>query len=152
MRSFLLLPLALVISGCAPAEPKTENTLPVATSELDHMHCDHAHAESFPELVILLVKMNDTIRESFASGDAKTADDTLHEIGHQLEDVSSMVKKTSLTEEQQIEVGVAAEKLLDLFGGIDEKVHRSEEPGYDAVSAEISELFQTLQKFAEESK
>lgn len=169
MRSFGMLVglaagacLGLVLVGCAPKSTDTDtatvtpsDSAAVTTDDLVHVEDGgegHKHAATYAEAVTMLTGLRDQIRDAFAKGDALAADPAVHEIGHALEDVSELAKGASLSEEDQVAVGVAVEKLLDAYGAIDEKIHSSEEVKYDEVAGEIDSAMETLTKYAGEAK
>lgn len=147
--------LGVASIGCAPSattETADGTKPPVATEELEHMHDDHAHAETYPEVVAQIEKMNADISAAFAAGKGMDADSQVHEIGHALEDVTMLAGKASLSEEAKAEVGVAVESLLDAFGKIDEKLHGGDGVDYDQVAGEITTAMDTLKKHVGETK
>lgn len=158
--------MGLISVGCSPrptdappvttdTTPATADTSPVTTDDLVHVEdggADHKHAETYVEAVAMLTEYRDQIRDSFAKGDALAADPAVHEIGHTLEDVTALANSSSLSEEDQVAVGVAVEKLLDAYGAIDEKIHSNEEVKYDEVAGEIDSAMETLTKYADQLK
>jgi hypothetical protein len=146
--------LAMVGCGPAPTEtPAAKNQPPVAADELEHLHDgDHKHAATYPEAITMLEGMRDKIRDAFAKGEAQSADETVHEIGHALEDVTELAKKASFSEEDQVAVGTAVESLLDAFGKIDDKLHGGDGVDYDQVATDIDAAFETLKKFVPATK
>jgi len=146
---------ALVVCGaigCTPPASNNTITPPVATEELDHMHGDHKHAATYAEAISMIETMNTEISTAFADGKPMAADETVHSIGHTLEDVTSLAKKALMSEEDQNAIGVAVETLLDAFGKVDEKLHGGEGADYSAVADEVNTAMETLKKFASESK
>lgn len=146
---------SLSMVGCAPSAPEATatNKPPVAADDLEHVHDEnHVHAETYPEAITQLEAMRDTIRDAFAKGEAQAADETVHEIGHALEDVTALAKKASLSEEDQVAVGTAVEALLDAFGKIDEKLHGGDGVDYDQVATDIDAAFETLKKYVSAAK
>lgn len=145
-----LLTGSLVMVGCGSSTTETPvvNKPPMAADELEHVHDEeHAHASTYPEAVTMLEGMRDKIRDAFAKGDGQSADETVHEIGHALEDVTELAKKASLSEEDQVAVGTAVESLLDAFDKIDSKLHGGDGVDYDQVAADIDAAFETLKKY-----
>jgi hypothetical protein len=142
--------MGIAAIGCSPAptDMATGNKPPVSADELEHMHDDHDHAETYPDAVAQIEKLNTEISASFAAGKGAEADSQVHAIGHALEDVPALAKKTTLSEEDQTAVGVAVETLLDAFGKIDEKLHGGDGVDYDQVAGDITSALETLKKFA----
>ena len=146
----------LVTLGCTPpaaVESTTTNKPPMAADELEHAHDgDHVHAATYPEAVAMVDGLREKIRDAFAKGEGMSADSSVHEIGHVLEDMTMLAKKASLSDADQVEVGTAVESLLDAFGKIDEKLHGGDGVDYDKVATEIDAAFVTLKKFTGETK
>ena len=146
--------IGLVSIGCAP--PST-NKPPIAADDLEHVddhsgEADHKHPETYAEAVSMVSASRDQIRDAFAKGDTAAADTVVHEIGHTLEDVTGLAKKAALSEEDQVAVGLAVEKLLDAYGVIDEKLHGKQEVKYEESAAEIDSALQTLESFVNKAK
>lgn len=147
---------AMGLIGCAPStktETAASNKPPVSTEELEHMHSDdHAHASTYAEAITHIEKLNTDISAAFTAGKGVDADAQVHEIGHALEDVISLAKKSALSEEDQVAVGTAVESLLDAFGKIDEKLHGGDGANYEDVATDITTAMDVLKKFVGEPK
>ncbi len=155
-RISLSLPLMMCLAvgwlcvGCAPeaVEPTPVNKPPVAADDLEHVHDEaHVHPDTYAGAITALEGIRDEVKEAFGKGEPAAADESVHEMGHLLEDLGNLAKKASLSEADQMLVNESVEKLLDAFGKIDAKLHGGEGSDYDQVSADIDSAFETLKKF-----
>tara|TARA_R110002073_G_scaffold5624_28_gene34734 strand:- start:9617 stop:10219 length:603 start_codon:yes stop_codon:yes gene_type:complete len=88
------------------------------------VHLDHAEMpDTYADSVKLLGEMRDKIRDGFAAGNVEEADGPLHEVGHLLEHIETLVAKSSLSDDQKKQAANAIESLFDSFGEVDARVH-----------------------------
>lgn len=134
--SFVVLGWLAFVAGCAP---KSDTAANGHTTEAAHEHGDeeHHHPETYAEAITLLGEMRTKIRDAFAKEDIDTAHGPLHDIGHILEDLPELAEKHGHVDEALAVVKEESEKLLDLFGKVDAKLHGDEGAAYDEVSADI---------------
>ncbi len=129
----------LLFNGCSGTSSSATDT---------HAHNEDHHApETLADGVKELIELRDTIRDSFAKKDLKLADESLHEIGHLLEEVPGLALKASLTKEQSETLKKTTDELFDLFGKIDEKMHGGKGMSYEEAAAKIDAAIKALRPF-----
>lgn len=172
---FLVAFYCTLVSGCGetkPPEIANSNSVTGHQDEHDtHSHEGHEHKtvidaaqagldvdslphleeaelpESLPNSVIVLTGMRDTIRDGFKAGDIEKADGPLHEVGHLLEHIEDLAKKSSLTDAEKKQISDVIESLFKDFGLVDERVHdKKGEKGkpYSEVADSIDAAIKTL--------
>jgi hypothetical protein len=97
------------------------------------------------EAVSLLVATRNKVRDAFAQDDIETAHGPLHDVGHLLEDLPGLAEKHGHVDDALAVVKEESDKLLDLFGKVDAKLHGDEGSTYDEVSAEIDASIERLE-------
>lgn len=148
--------VALICAGCDDAGT-ADSQSPAANTDGDHDHNGHSHShddepETVAEAVKILSEIRDEIRDAFKEDKAGDAHDPLHEVGHVLEDLESLVGKSELSDEDKTEAKEAVNTLFDLFTKIDDKYHGKEGAEYDDVADKIDEAIKTLESKAEPSE
>lgn len=135
-----LLSISLWTFGCAP---ESQSDVPLTADDIGHHDHDHdhghGHAETLGGAVTALTELRDGVSKAFADGDEDAAHGPLHEVGHLLEQVSSLAASSELSAEAKAGVEKNVDALFDLFGAVDKKMHGDEEGGkdYKDVSKEI---------------
>ena len=117
----------------------------------DHAHDEHAEeSKTYAEAVEKVEAARDTIRDSLAAGEKDKADTALHALGHVLEAVPELAKKSTLSAEDQEAVKKDVEELFDLFGKLDEQIHGNLEITYDTfgekIDAAVTRLHERIEK------
>lgn len=137
-----------IVMGCSSgqdAEP-TSQKQDEAHDQHEHSHAeshDHDHSD-FVAAVTEIKKLNDSIQKAFVEGDLKKADPPVHEIGHVLESIHSLVEQTSLSTTDQNSVEIAVDSLFEAFAEIDEKIHGGKGASYADVEAKIKPAIAVL--------
>lgn len=145
---FLLVPMQLV--GCGGSEPKSDSPSPQAGDSHEHPdHADHAehdhqdgdHPQTLSAAVANLEELRAAIEKAFAADDMSEADGPVHQIGHALEAITSLAKKSSLSADEQKVMKEAVDVLFDSFGAIDQRIHGGKEAGKSY--ADVAEQVET---------
>lgn len=130
--------VGLVVSGCAPA-PTQPPAGEAAKHDHDHHHDDahdhahdhdrdgHAHADTLAGGVANLAKAATSLEGHLAADARDAADVAVHELGHLLEDLQELVRKSGLTDEAKATATKALDDLFECFGKLDTALHA--EPG-----------------------
>lgn len=151
VRLICLLSLGLAFSaqvGCNKGDTATSST---ATHDYDHddghAHGDHGHATDFGGGIEELEELSGKIGTAMAKGDADTAHDPLHEVGHVLEALPELAKKAGLSDEDQKAVNGAVATLMDSYGEVDAGMHGEEGKSWDDLKGDIEAAVKTLTAF-----
>ncbi len=119
-----------------------------AADELAHLHDGHEHATSYNQSIEMLDKMLSDARAAKEKGDTEALDNTVHEIGHALEDVTDLAaKEASIDAAAKEKIAAAVETLMDAFGKVDEKLHGGKGADLAEVEATITPAFDTLKSY-----
>lgn len=141
-RGFVAVPLAALwlAAGCSP--PPAVKTAPVAAPDHDHHddhhhddHDEHAHPTTLAEGVAALEKAAATVKDRLAAGAREEADDSVHALGHLLEDVQGLVRKSDLSDAAKVAATEALDELFNTFDTLDTALHA--EPGEGAAPADV---------------
>ncbi len=116
-------------------------------SELAELHDEHVHATSYNQSVEMLESMVTKARAAKEKDDHDSLDNTVHEIGHALEDVNDLATKDSLDAAAKEKIAEAVEILMDAFGKVDEKLHGGKGADLADVEATIAPALDTLKSF-----
>ncbi|WP_442506856.1 hypothetical protein SH528x_005729 [Novipirellula sp. SH528] len=120
------------------------------------VHLDEAEMpENYADSVKLLVEMRDEIRDGFAAGNVEQADGPLHEVGHLLEHIETLVNNSSLSSDQKKQAAEAIESLFDLFGEVDARVHDEQSKAgkeYSDVAESVDASVKVLVDFVDAAK
>jgi len=108
---------------------------PAAVPEAHHHHADHAHPETLSAGVAELEKVAKEVKDHLAADGRHAADDAVHALGHVLEDVQGLVRKSSLAGEAKAAATRAVDELFECFDALDTALHA--EPGTGASPAEV---------------
>ncbi|MEM1068918.1 MAG: hypothetical protein AAGI63_08490 [Planctomycetota bacterium] len=116
----------------------------------DHDHGDegdHDHPETLAEAINELVAAHETIAEGFAGEDPEVVHGPLHDIGHVLEDVEALVKKSELDDDTKNKLEEAVEQLFLAYGAVDGKLHdKPNGKDYSEVAEQIDAAISTLKE------
>ena len=129
--------LAGGLTGCGSA---TTNKADTATSAAEHS------PENFSEGLQKLVSQKTRIQTAFEKSDPDSAHDDLHEIGHVLESLPALAKKSGIAEADLPAVKEAVDSLFDAFGKLDENLHGGDETPYKDVAEKIDTAIAALNK------
>lgn len=130
-----------LVWGCAPAPsaPPAAAPAPAAAhqdhDDHDHGHGDHAHPETLADGVAALEQAAAGVKDHLAAGSREAADDAVHSLGHMLEDVQGLVRKSALAEEAKSSATRALDDLFECFDTLDTALHA--EPGAGRSPAEV---------------
>jgi hypothetical protein len=127
-----LVAAAVCLLGCGPtaAPPR-----PAADAHGDHGHAaahghDHGHdhgdheaPETFAAGVAALESLVTDIAAKLAAGEADAADDAVHGVGHVLDDLQVLLKKSTLAEEARTAAAKAIDDLFECFDELDTAMH-----------------------------
>ncbi len=145
----ILLSLPLVVcsySSSGTAMPSTGQT-----DQHDHdAHAEHDHPETLEEGLRELSELRDTVRDGFAADDVDTAHGPLHDVGHLLEDISGLIEREELSQEQRELAKQNIDSLFDLFGDVDSALHGQDGTTYSEVSDQIDAAIAALQEVADQ--
>lgn len=143
----LVVPFSIALAfcgvvGCEPAAPPAKQ----ATQADDHDHAEegHAHPETLADAVKQLEGVAGTIKAAFAKDDAEAAHEPLHDVGHLLEQVPDLIKKSSLDDATKAEVQKASDTLFESYSAVDEGMHGSGGKKYSEVSDTIDGALKVL--------
>ncbi len=128
--------------GCEPAAPTAKQE--TKAEEHDHGDHGHEHPETLADAVKQLEGISATIKAAFEKDDAEAAHEPLHEVGHLLEQVPDLVKKSSLDEATKAEVQKASDTLFESYSAVDEGMHGGEGKKYSDVSEAIDGALKVL--------
>lgn len=118
-----------------------------ATSTTSAGTSDKEHApETFAEALAQLATQKTNIQEAFEKSDPESAHDDLHTIGHLLESLPALAKKSGLAEGELPAVKEAVETLFEAFGKLDETLHGGDETPYKDVAEEVESALSALNK------
>ncbi len=115
--------------------------------ELDEMHDDHVHATSYNQSVEMLETMLAEARAAKEKDDHDALDNTVHGIGHALEDVNGLAEKASLDAAAKEKIAEAVETLMDAFTKVDDKLHGGKGADLADVESAIAPAMDTLKSF-----
>lgn len=157
--------LLLLASGCTPPAPPSNpqaaqddhahdgdghdhdaDKLPDA-HELDEMHDDHVHATTYNQSIEMIESMVADARAAKEKNDHEKLDETVHGIGHALDDVNGLADKASLDADAKEKIAQAVDTLLDEFGKVDEKLHGGDGADLADIEATIAPALDTLKSF-----
>lgn len=112
-------------------------------------HSEHAHPETLEDGLKELSELRDTVRDAFAADDVDTAHGPLHDVGHLLEDITGLVERQELTDEQRETAKKSIDSLFDLFGAVDRTLHGQDGSTYSEVSEKIDAAITALEGLTE---
>jgi len=121
------------LMGCSPAaRPVAQSTTP-ADDHADHDHADdHDHPKTLAAGITQLETLCGDVKAAMAEKDLKKADPVLHEIGHLLEDIQSLLKAAKLPAEVNDSANQAIDEIFECFDKIDITLHESEGAKHDS--------------------
>lgn len=139
-----LVAAAVCLVGCGPtaAPPRPQ----AADAHGDHGHGGHGHdhghdhgahepPETFAAGVTALESLVADVAVKLAGGEADAADDAVHGLGHVLDDLQGLLKKSTLAEEARAAAGKAIDDLFECFDELDTALHAA--PGKADPPAEV---------------
>lgn len=103
--------------------------------EHDHGHGEHDPPETFAAGVAALDSLVTDIAAKLEGGDADAADDAVHGLGHVLDDLQVLLKKSTLADEARAAAGKAIDDLFECFDELDTALHAA--PGKADPPAEV---------------
>jgi hypothetical protein len=124
-RLFLALS-AVCLVGCGPATapPQPKAVLDQADDhDHGHDHSAHHHPETLAAGTAELESLVAEIAGKMESGATDAADDAVHGLGHLLDDVQGLLKKSSLSEEALGAATKAVDELYECFDELDTAIH-----------------------------
>lgn len=101
--------------------------------------------DNLNDAVKQLVELRDKIRDAFKADDADAAHNPLHEVGHLLGGIESLVADGDHDATHKKELDAAVEELFDSYTAVDETFHSDGGKEYNEVEAKIDAAIQTLQ-------
>ena len=151
--------LAVIISGCTGANQPAGSSQAGHDHEHEHEHGhDHEHGEGHNHAhgasaemtwsggIGALMDAQGKLHAAFEKKDDKAADNAVHEIAHVLESLPALAKQeTGWDEVKQAAVQGALEKLLDLYGALDEHLHGGQGSTYEQIAEPLQEPLKVLQ-------
>ena len=137
------------VMGCSPAAKPPAKP----DDHADHDHTDdHDHPKTLAAGITSLETLCGDVKAAMAEKDVKKADPVLHEIGHLLEDIQSLLKAAKLPLEVNDSANSAIDEIFECFDKIDITLHESKdakESGvatYDEMADRIAAALATLKK------
>lgn len=132
-----LLPLAavacLIASGCSSSAPPAAPAAATPSAEHDHSEHghdhdehEHDHPESFAAGIAQLQATVAAVKDHLAVGATDAADDSVHALGHLIEDVQGLLSKEKLGEEAKATAAKALDDLFECFDTLDTALHAPE--------------------------
>lgn len=125
----------LLATGCGAPAPAPSKPAPIAANEHDHGHDhDHGHGDhhgpaTLAEGLTQLEKAVATITTGLSTGAKEAADDAVHEVGHLLGDLETLVAKQEWTAEVKEKGLEAIAELTDSFDKLDQSLHAGDGKG-----------------------
>lgn len=101
----------------------------------DRDHADHDHPDTVAEGVAELRAICARVKEHLAADDRDAADDSVHGLGHQLEDLQGLVRTSGLAADAKKAATKAIDDLFDCFDKLDTALHAK--PGESTSAAEV---------------
>jgi len=164
----LLLAMALIIfhAGCDSSAPSAVDSSSQDSHSEGHDHDGHdhdghgehaghdheghheeeaGHERSLSETVQQIKESGDKIIDAFSSGNPDSAHHDLHEIGHVIESLPELAKKSDFTSAQQDSIREITEGLMDAFGELDGTLHGGDSVQVSDISKTVSEHMEKLQ-------
>ena len=136
-RLCLAVGLACGFVGCGTT---ANSTTSAGTSDKEHAPA------TFAEALAQLATQKTNIQGAFEKSDPESAHDDLHTIGHLLESLPALAKKSGIAEADMPAVKEAVDALFDAFGKLDETLHGGDETPYKDVSEKIDTALSALNK------
>jgi hypothetical protein len=119
-----------IVTGCGPAPAPTAKTGPAADhdhddhADHDHHHDhDHASPATLAEGVAALEKAAATVKDRLAADARDEADEAVHGLGHLLEDLQGLVRKSDLADDAKRAATEALDELFNAFDTLDTALH-----------------------------
>jgi hypothetical protein len=140
---------AVGCSGSKAPAPPGAATKPAAHDH-GHDHGDHAHPETLAGGVAELEKLLGTVGEKLASGATEAADDTVHMVGHLIEDLEGLLGTEKLGAEAQAAGKKALDELFECFDALDTALHAKEGEGespakvHESLAGKMKAALETL--------
>jgi hypothetical protein len=100
--------------------------------------------KTFAEALEQLASQKTNIQTAFEKSDPESAHDDLHTIGHVLESLPALAKKSGIAEADLPAVKEAVDALFDAFGKLDETLHGGDETPYKDVAEKIDTALSAL--------
>jgi hypothetical protein len=156
----------LVLFGCAPAGPPAAAVTATQAGHEhdehdDHEHDDHDHDDhddhEHPVTVAGgLDELEDVcrrVKESLAAGDLDKADDSVHMVGHLVEDLQKLVAESKPDADAAAAATKALDEIFDCFDAMDTALHSTDAEAarkldYAAYAPRIEAAIETLRKSA----
>ena len=136
--------LTCVLGAVVGCKPSTH-----AVAEAGAEHSGHNDATAnFGEAYNRLVTHKTNIQAAFEKSDPESAHDDLHQIGHAIESLAAVARKSGITDADLLSVEVAAKSLFEVYGRLDEMLHGGDDVAYKDVAGEIDSAISALEKFA----
>ena len=110
-----------------------------------HDHDANDRPESFTKAVEYIKTTGNKVTGAFTSGNPDDVHHELHEIGHVVESLPELAKKSGLSSEQQDKVRELTESLMEAFGQLDGTLHGGEAVEANELSKKISTQTAELQ-------
>lgn len=135
-----------------PAKPEA----PAATDSSaapahgDHDHLGHEPPATLADGVVQLTKLAAQVKEHIATDGHEAADETVHDLGHLLEDLRGLVTQSTLTTDAKKSAERAIDDLTDCFDKLDAALHAETGAGeppaqvHAAVAVRIEAALQSL--------
>lgn len=140
-RFVLPLSCVLLFAGCGDETP---SNAPESASQED--------SGSIEDKVASIVKLRDQIRDGFTSGDVDAAHGPLHDVGDKLDQLSKLITKSDLFDEDKQEIEGQINTLFAAFGEIDKTLHGQEGSTWEEEANTIDEAMKKLAQSCETSE
>ncbi len=158
----------LVLFGCAPAGPPAAAVTATQAGhdhdehddhehdDHDHDHDDHDDHEHPVTVAGGLDELEDVcrrVKESLAAGDLDKADDSVHMVGHLVEDLQKLVAESKPDADAAAAATKALDEIFDCFDAMDTALHSTDAEAarkldYAAYAPRIEAAIETLRKSA----
>ena len=156
MFAVVLPSLALFCAGCG--DGNTGNSTGSAGGHHGHDHGhDHSHdhnghhhgdedaPQTIAEAIDKLGTMRDEIRDAFHEDDPDKAHGPLHDVGHVLEKLESLIDESELSDADKAEAKEATNTMFDLYMSVDDTFHGKEGSKFEDVADKIDEAMTVLE-------
>lgn len=163
----LLAPLTLLapICGCSPAAKAPPVAKPAAAKpagdDHDHDHSDHAHPETLAAGIAELEQAVADVAAKLAEGADDAADESVHAIGHLVDDLRGLLaKQEGLADDAKAAGTQALDEIFTAFNTLDEAIHSDADDvkakvreAHDSVKESIAKAVAALkERFSQEAK
>jgi hypothetical protein len=144
----VLVTLALVAAGCAPAKaPQAKPATTVAHDhdhdhgkknehadhDHDHDHGEHAAHDTLAGALAELEKICASVKKELDAKNLDEADGHVHMVGHLVDDMHRLVGSAKLSEDAKAAATKALDEIFDAFDKLDTALHSADEKVKEAI-------------------